>query len=134
MTDKIPHKHAELFRELAEDGEAWRNWQWQDRFGNWLLMTSDYGYHAECNFRRKPTPKEYILIGDVRVPAPCREPLEVGTSYFAALSRDIEAARWDGIEIERGWLKYGRIHLTREAAQAHVDAEKKVNTTVMTEE
>lgn len=138
MSDKQPHKHAELFRELAEDGEAWRNWQWKAGGHYWVELTPEYHHllFKECgvDFRRKPAPKEYILIGDIRVPAPCREDLEKGQRYWIANLTNTYSQEWMGTTSYMRLLNAGRIHLTREAAQAHVDAEKKVNTTVMIEE
>ncbi len=144
MSDKQPHKYAaimaELVSDLAIDAESWKTWQYlqynRDAHDEWItpkcLEKLFVAANDDGKIRRKPTPKEYILIGDIRVPAPCRD-IKIGQEFYLAGCSQIGKYKFD-TDFCTKWLNDGRIHLDRETAQAHVDAEKKVNTTVMTEE
>ena len=62
-----------------------------------------------------------IKIGDMEVPEPCREPLEMGQKYWlVAFEKDyIFDFGWEGDGSDFDWLKAARIHLTLEAAEQH---------------
>ena len=58
-----------------------------------------------------------------------REALEEGTKYFVVLSEgDIDSHTWYGDSTDCDLFVFGNLHLTREAAQEHADALRKINT------
>jgi len=88
-----------------------------DKFGKWhgLLMEDFDEYQSRT-----------ITVNGVEVPAPEREPLEIGQEYWLAditTGIPIEFA-WSGNENvpDDYWLSNGFVHLNKENAQAHIDA------------
>ncbi len=85
----------------------------------------DPEWHPAHLYRFKPAEQKYILVNYVSVPEPVREPLIEGQEFWVAgvTSSWVGAHNWRGTysgHVE--WLSLGLIHLTREAAQAHIDA------------
>ena len=77
----------------------------------WLASNIEISPEA---FRIKPST---IMIGDMEVPEPCREPLELGETYFVASVSRVFPDTWEEYETDRTWLKHGLIHTTKEAAE-----------------
>ena len=76
-------------------------------------------------YRFKPAEPKYIVVNGVNVPEPVRGGLKEGQQFWLAgvTSSWVGAHNWRGTysgHVE--WLSLGLIHLTREAAQAHIDA------------
>ena len=117
------HKHAALMMQYAQDAQEtetpWERWQVL-RDGTWYTMLDYPLWHCSLEYRRKP---KTIRIGEFDVPEPVREPLEEGQKCWTP---DVPfAARelvWCGGSYDKFLLEAGLIHLTREAAQQHVDA------------
>jgi hypothetical protein len=66
-----------------------------------------------------------ICIGTFEVPAPVREPLEVGQAFWIADTSWEEGVSkwfWDGGDTDNIWLKHGLIHLDEGAARLHAEA------------
>jgi len=57
-----------------------------------------------------------IMIGDMEVPEPCREPLEIGQEYWLVAMTGVRYFHWSGSPMERLWLRRGLIQLTKERA------------------
>ena len=73
--------------------------------------------------------KKTITINGVEVPAPEREPLRIGQTYWVP-SDSLQAPLllvWDADYVDAKSLERGWIHLTRENAQAHIDAMRRAN-------
>ena len=66
----------------------------------------------------------FIEINGYKVPVPERKPLEHGTEYFVPhlWSGGIRGFKWEGVDNEQNTLNNGLVHLTEEAALAHVEA------------
>ena len=65
---------------------------------------------------------ETITCNGVEISAPLRFAPEGGVQYFVADPGAIyfcHAEKWDGMELERRWLRRGLCHATEEAAAAH---------------
>ena len=65
-----------------------------------------------------------ITINGRKVPAPEREPLRIGQTYWVP-SDSLQAPLllvWDADYVDAKSLERGWIHLTKENAQAHIDA------------
>jgi hypothetical protein len=93
------------------------DWAWRE------TVAPTWGTQNEYRF--KPAePKKYIVVNGVNVPEPVREPLRDGQEYWVASTGFTEARiySWYDSVSEIRWLSLGLIHLTREAAQAHIDA------------
>jgi len=69
-------------------------------------------------------PMSFIKINGHKVPAPEREPLDIGTRYFVPhlWSGGTVSYRWGGDNDDQNCLKNGLVHLTEEAALAHAEA------------
>lgn len=60
---------------------------------------------------------------EIGIPEPVREPLKIGQEYWVAeIARSAEQWLWDDDERDWFWLERGLIHLTEEAAEAHIAA------------
>jgi len=66
-----------------------------------------------------------ININGYEVPEPVRERLGVGTEYYVAIfpgHQTINSTEWDDDSADEEWLADGLIHLTKEAADLHIEA------------
>ena len=75
-------------------------------------------------YRFKPAEPKYIIVNGIQVPEPVRGGLENDQHYWLAnpMQCYISEGLWTPTDTEIRWLSLGLIHLTREAAQAHIDA------------
>ena len=81
-------------------------------------------WHPRKKYRFKPAEPKFITVNGIQVPEPVREPLEKDQHYWLAnpMQCYISEGLWTPTDTEIRWLSLGLIHLTREAAQAHIDA------------
>ena len=88
------------------------------------LISHDPVWRDYLLYRFKPAEPKYIVVNGVNVPEPVRLELEDAQLYWLASTSDGRPRqyRWDSTFGERCWLSLGLIHLTKEAAQAHIDA------------
>lgn len=117
------HPHAALMALYAQDAAEtyapWERWEYIDpKHPSWREMWSHPSWIPECEYRRKP---KTIRIGEFDVPEPLREAPAPGTEYFVATlsSEDLATPLWDSDHHDLRWLKWGLVHLTREAAEIH---------------
>lgn len=121
MTRFIHANNLALYtQDAAECSEPWLRWQYWFRDG-WVDAAGPINFHPNVKYRRKP---RTIRIGTFDVPEPVREPLEMGQEYWIACTTDGRAGKywWNQGDIDLRWLADGLIHLTKEAAQIHIDA------------
>lgn len=119
------HPKAALLAELAEVAKTnERQWEEFEYCGNTGWFTCRNLHDVLCSdlpVHRKP---RTIKINGYDVPEPLREAPTRGTVvwltnlHFGRSTQQI----WDGMENHLAWLQLGLIHLTQEAAQAHIDA------------
>ncbi|MGJ7194690.1 hypothetical protein ABM005_04380 [Morganella morganii] len=119
------HPHADLMAKAAEIAKTDQYWQrhFEEKFHStdkWNPM-SDVFFQTHREYRLKPS---FIDINGHQVPEPVREPLECRTDYFIA---DISVivtpmVRWRGNPDDLSRLSKGIIHMTEEAADAHIAA------------
>ena len=117
----MKHVHHDMIVEWAADPS--RVIEVRGVEGTWSKTTApSWATHIEYRF--KPAEPKYIVVNGVNVPEPVREPLECGQEYWLAGTSVGGPCvyHWDGSFSDRCWLPLGLIHLTREAAQAHIDA------------
>jgi hypothetical protein len=112
-----PHPQAELLRAIA-DGQQMQEFKsnWIDRTPNEALESISDGVRE---VRIKPTPT--IMIGDMEVPEPMRVAPLVGTQFWLCSSTSLHPSEdhfeWEGMELQREWLKRGLLHATEQGAR-----------------
>lgn len=121
------NKHAKLISLYAQDwarySKPWVYWEYCGKNGTWQAMNSHPAWHQDIEYRRKI---QYVKIGGISVPEPCREPLEEGARFFmpviVSTSSLVTIAHWENNKYCYFLLKRGLVHLTREAAVLHAEA------------
>lgn len=107
--------------------------------GGWFpLVATQWSVAGLLNtseaFRVKPKPARRLSVtlasGEVvSWPEPVREELKVDQLYWyvnaEGLARDVP---WSSNRLDGYSIAFGNVHLTREAAQEHADALRKINT------
>jgi hypothetical protein len=98
---------------------------YSDFLACWYTATSP-SWHPSCAYRFKPEEPKYIVVNGVNVPEPVRGGLEAGRVYWLASPAVGVPLRYEPINMAETsmnlWLSFGLVHLTKEAAQAHIDA------------
>lgn len=116
------HPHAELIMKYAEiaqyDAEPWKHFEYYAAVG-WVECSPLMSFNETVEYRLKP---QTININGFEVPEPLRSVPAYGTSYFIIDLPDVEGMTWTNVPDEYAWLKAGIIHLTREAAEKHLEA------------
>lgn len=119
------HPHAALMAEFAKDAATmewpWEAWEWwSERSEAWIQCIVMPRWTADIKYRRKP---RTIRIGNIDVPEPVRQPLEVGTVYYVPLVSNSGYVhyvnKWAGDSTDMRLLTRGLVHLTAEAAVIH---------------
>ena len=115
----MKHVHHDMIVEWVKDTS--RVVQRLNRFTNTWIDEGWPNWYPGCVYRFEP---KHIVVNGVNVPEPVREPLEDGQRCWLV---DISASMptvlyWHDNAHHKHWLSLGLIHLTREAAQAHIDA------------
>ncbi|WP_418132369.1 hypothetical protein [Morganella morganii] len=106
--------------EIAKTDQYWQR-HFEEKFHStdkWNPM-SDVFFQTHREYRLKP---RFIDINGHQVPEPVQEPLEYGTDYCVVVLDGIDYQRWCDDEDDENLLKQGLIHLTKEAAEAHIAA------------
>ena len=124
----MAHIHAAAMAEYAKDAAEtdmpWERWEISitesgDEYRN-LLGHPDWAVTRK--YRRKP---KTILINGHEVPEPCRTPLQDGEVYWTlTFSVGVTSLTWLSDEDDGNYLKNGVVHLTKEAAEKHLNALK----------
>ena len=128
------HIHADLMLQYAQDAQEtetpWDRWQILIN-GKWEDLDWCFTFRHERKYRRKPKMCHVTLANGevVSWPEPHRTELDNGNAYYYI---DVEGSvindKWHGVAWDRGTLSNGYIHLTKEAAEQHADALRKINT------
>ena len=131
------HVHAELMMQYAQDAmetsKPWGLWEWYvPAIKSWVTMSSNPDWNTRTEYRRKPKMISVTLANGevVSWPAPHCTELEYGDPYFYFVPThgDIVLKKWDCAPWDRSTLSNGYIHLTKEAAEQHAAALRKINT------
>ena len=132
------HIHADLMLQYAQDAmetpEPWELWEIRlPANKTWSNCTdADMHFSSMFEYRRKPKMLSVTLASGevVSWPEPHRTELEYGDSYFyfGPTHGNIMLKKWDCAPWDRTTLSNGYIHLTKEAAEQHADALRKINT------
>lgn len=80
----------------------------------------------EWEYRWKPAKPRTVIIDGVELIAPEREAPMTGTAFFIVVSDGaIIEQTWGSNIVQNGRLAFGNVFLTREAAQAMADVQRK---------
>ena len=121
------HKHAENMRLYAQDAaetdRPWERWEWLDNANNtWCPCSHTPIWEGNAKYRRKP---QVINVGRHEFPKPISNAPLNGTDYFFVMSENscfkVNAGTWVNSKLDNMRIGSSRLHLTREAAQAHAD-------------
>lgn len=117
------HPHAELIMKYAEidqyDAEPWKYFEVRRKGTFWDNCDIPCGFHENLEYRLKP---RTININGFEVPEPLRHEPSDGTDYYVLDMSEVSEMKWTSDVSEHQWLKAGIIHLTREAAEKHLEA------------
>ena len=115
----MKHVHHDMIVEWVKDTS--RVVQRLNRFTNTWIDEGWPNWYPGCVYRFEP---KHIIVNGVNVPEPVREPLKDGQQFCFADPTQINLwiGSWANTAAEKRMLSLGLIHLTREAAQAHIDA------------
>lgn len=120
------HPHADLMAKAAEIAKT--DYWWNEHFEiyagekyGWIEMSLSSSFIREEEYRLKP---RFIDINGHQVPEPVREPLEVKNLLWIAdiTQPDAEQLMWTGNTSDILMLERGILHLTKQAAEAHIAA------------
>ena len=119
----MKHVHHDMIIEWAKDPSRvveirGVDWVWRE------TVAPTWGTQNEYRF--KPAESKFITVNGIQVPEPVRWGLEYECTYWVASVAEGEPfqirAKTLADTSMNGWLSLGLVHLTREAAQAHIDA------------
>lgn len=121
------YKHADLMllyaKDAAETDKPWERWEWRDKSDAEFLACQQHpSWKLNHDYRRKP---QVIRVGRHEFPKPITEAPEEGTDYFyidvGNTCFEVNGSIWTDDVNDVMRLESGRVHPTREAAQAHAD-------------
>ena len=134
----MKHKHAELMMQYAQDAmessEPWRNWEFYNTHDSkWNDCSNHPKWYEEIKYRRKPKMVSVTLANGevVSWPEPHKFIPQYGQNYYLVDSNgEIENNKYDGTQTEVLFIRFGLVHLTKEAAEQHSHALFKINNQV----
>ena len=109
----------------AEDAlvtdKPWELWEFRYTDDKWRELQTHPRWFTDYKYHRKP---KTININGFEVPEPMRVRPAVGDNYFYPhlLSGGVRTYPWVGDEIDQRAFKSGQCHLTKEAAESHLEA------------
>ena len=115
---------AEYAKDAAETDKPWERWEFSlNNEREYASLHKHPSWGTENEYRRKP---KVILINGHEVPEPHRVPLEIGDVYwtFTFIKGGVTNFYWSDDSEDRDALKSGFVHLTKEAAEKHLNALK----------
>ncbi|WP_153712224.1 hypothetical protein [Eikenella corrodens] len=118
------HKHAALMLQYAQDAAEtdtpWERWEFSTDGDTWVGLIKNPSWIEDRKYRRKP---QVIRVGRHEFPKPITRELNGGTDYFYVRAGDtcfeVDSDNWIGCDYDLMRFASRRIHLTKEAAQAH---------------
>ena len=136
--EKQGHIHADLMLQYAQDAQEtdkpWERWEMRlPANKTWSNCTDgDMHFSSMFEYRRKPKMLRVTLPNGecVSWPEPLKEALDIDEEYwyFDASPEWINYDYWKNLDFDKGLLSAGMLHLTKEAAEQHAAALRKINT------
>ena len=124
----MKHVHHDMIVEWAADPSREVEFLVEEPYfesSSWMTVKRP-AWNPKEKYRFKPEAPKYIVVNGVNVPEPVREKLEYECTYWLASTTEGEPfqirAKILADTLMNFWLSLGLIHLTREAAQTHIDA------------
>ena len=131
MAKYIHAENMALYAQDAQETETpWDRWQILIN-GKWEYLDWCFTFRPEHKYRRKPKMLSVTLANGETVswPEPHRTELGFGDSYFyVGVDGSVIVGKWDYLLWDSDVLSNGYCHLTREAANQHAAALRKINT------
>ena len=132
------HVHADLMALYAQDAmetdKPWERWEYRvDLHSKWIALTGNTVWYEDIQYRRKPKMISVTLMSGevVRFPEPHKFIPQYGQNYYLVDSNgEIENNKYDGTQTEVLFIRFGLVHLTKEAAEQHSYALFKINNQV----
>ena len=128
------HIHAENMALYAQDAqetpEPWERWEFNSIGRKWSQLTNNPTWVTSIQYRRKPKMLSVTLVSGevVSWPAPHRAELDNRDAYYYVdVDGSVMGEKWHGIAWDRGTLSNGGVHLTKQAAEQHAAALRKIN-------
>ena len=114
---------AEYAKDAAETDKPWERWEFSCYGKEYISIENHPLWHEDNKYRRKP---KVILINGHEVPEPHRKPLEIDDPYwtFTFFFDGVSEYCWANDLDDNNALKNGFVHLTKEAAEKHLNALK----------
>lgn len=120
------HKHAALMLQYAQDAaeteRPWERWEFKTDGDTWVELIKNPSWFEDRKYRRKP---KVIRVGRHEFPKPISNAPLNTINYFLVTAWngcfDVDADTWVNSKLDNMRLESWRVHLTREAAQAHAD-------------
>lgn len=119
------HPHAKLMMEYAQDcltdSRAYEKWEFSQHGDSsvvWMSLNDHPLWQPGHDYRRKMS---VIIIDGIEVPRPVSQPLTHGDKYCAALPGCSEHLTWCGDRFDLAYLNAGLVHLSKEAAEKHIE-------------
>ena len=114
---------AEYAKDAAETDMPWERWEFSYGGQEYTSLHRNPNWHGDNKYRRKP---KVILINGHEVPEPHRTPLEIGDTYwtFTFFFAGVSEVYWNGDSADHNAFNNGFTHLTKEAAEKHLNALK----------
>lgn len=118
----MKHVHHDMIVEWAKDTS--RVVEVRGKGTDEWLISHDPVWRDYLLYRFKPAEPKYIVVNGIQVPEPVRERLKAGQPYWLVdpSNETPIVLNWHDNSQTKQWLSLGLIHLTREAAQTHIDA------------
>lgn len=118
-----------------EGKEPWRELEFRNRNDfqpHWeVFSSSNPSWHACCDYRWKPRRISVTLMNgeEVSWPEPMREAPGMQSRYYWASTDDdiVYGATWYDSNLDKCRLVRNLCHLTKAAAQEHLEAQRKIN-------
>ena len=138
--EKQGHIHADLMLQYAQDAmetpRPWERWEVYGKVtGTWIPLSEGEGlsFIPAHQYRRKPKVITVTLANGETVswPEPHRTELEYGDSYFyvdSTVDGAVGVKKWACAPWDRTTLSSGLLYLTKQAAEQHAAALRKINT------
>ena len=119
MTAHRWHKEMALAaQDAAEIEDWWTRWEIKHPVSatGWYGPMAPFVFEYHREYRRKPV----MVTRQISYPGPCRDGLLLGHVYWLVALDCVTTHAWgDCVYDDVKWLAQGRVHLTREAAEAH---------------
>ena len=134
----MKHKHAELMTQYAQDAmetdKPWERWEYRSNIhADWTTFAGNALWYDDFQYRRKPKMINVTLMNGevVSFPEPHKFIPQYGQNYYLVDSNgEIENNKYDGMQTEVLFIRFGLVHLTKEAAEQHSYALFKINNQV----